>query len=343
MQTLTFIGPHHLEWREIVEPAIDRPEQALVRPIAVATCDLDTGAIWGEAPLPGPFELGHEFVAEVLAVGDAVTATRPGDLVIVPFQISCGTCARCASGHTGSCLTVPPRSAFGLAPLSREWGGALADLALVPFADAMVVPLPAGVDPVVAASVSDNVPDGWRAVAGPLERRPGAPVLVVGGAGAGSVGLYATAVAVALGAERVDYVDDDETRLRVAEKVGANPIEGARERRYGPYPIVVNHAADADGLHAAIRSVEPGGVVTSTSIYFEELTGVPLLEMYGTGVTLTTGRVNARASIPAVLDLVTSGRLRPELVTADVVDWADAAEALAEHRYKTVVTRAAAS
>jgi len=61
--------------------------------------------------------------------------------------------------------------------------------------------------------------------------------------------------------------------------------------------------------------------------------------MYTRGVTLTTSRVSARAVIPAVLDLITSGRLHPELVTARVVDWTDAADALAQHTHKTVVVR----
>jgi threonine dehydrogenase-like Zn-dependent dehydrogenase len=339
VQTLTYLGPHHLEWREVVDPAIGSPVEALIRPIAVATCDLDTGVVHGQAPLPGPFEFGHEQVGEVVSVGDAVTTVARGDLVIVPFQISCGTCARCVAGQTGSCLSVPKLSAYGLAPLSHEWGGALADLVRVPFADAMLVPLPQGVDPVTVASMSDNLPDGWRAVAGPLARNPGAPVLVLGGAGAGSIGLYAAAIAVALGAESVDYVDTDEVRLRVAETLGASPIEGPWKRKYGPYPIVVNHTSDSDALRSAIRSVEANGILTSTSIYFEDLTGLPLLEMYTTGVTVTTSRVDARASIPAVLELVTTGRLQPELVTTEVVAWSDAAEALAVHRYKTVVSR----
>jgi threonine dehydrogenase-like Zn-dependent dehydrogenase len=64
-----------------------------------------------------------------------------------------------------------------------------------------------------------------------------------------------------------------------------------------------------------------------------------MLEMYTSGVTLTTSRVSARAVMPAVLDLIATGRLHPELVTARVVDWADAADAMAEHTHKTVVVR----
>jgi alcohol dehydrogenase len=230
-------------------------------------------------------------------------------------------------------------ASYGLAPLSREYGGALSDLVAVPFADAMLVPLPFGVEPAAAASASDNIPDGWRAVAPYLARRPGAPVLVLGGTGGGSVGLYAAAVAVALGSERVDYVDEDPDRLTVAERVGANALQEPVAKRYGPYPITVNHSVEPSGLTTALRSTEPGGTCTSTTIYFGSDVSIPMLEMYTTGVTLTTSRVSARAIMPDVLELIASGRMHPELVTARVIAWADAADALAEHTHKTVVVR----
>ena len=66
---------------------------------------------------------------------------------------------------------VPLMASYGLAPLSREYGGALSDLVEVPFGEAMLVPLPAGIDPAAAASASDNIPDGWRAVAPLLAQR----------------------------------------------------------------------------------------------------------------------------------------------------------------------------
>ena len=157
-------------------------------------------------------------------MGDDVAGVAPGDVVVVPFQISCGGCAPCRAGHTGSCATVPRGSAYGMQPLGGPWGGALADRLRVPYADAMLVALPAGVDPVAVASVADNVPDGYRAVAGALAADPGADVLVVGGF-ARSVGLYAAACARALGAGRVVYADVDAGRLERAEALGAEPVE----------------------------------------------------------------------------------------------------------------------
>ena len=94
---------------------------------------------------------------------------------------------------------------YGLGEMGGlEWGGLLVDLVTVPHADAMLVKLPADVDPVAVASASDNIPDGWRTVGPQLAADPAAEVLVVGGdAGPHSIGLYAAGLAVALGAARV--------------------------------------------------------------------------------------------------------------------------------------------
>jgi threonine dehydrogenase-like Zn-dependent dehydrogenase len=339
MQQLMFVGAGRLDWKEVTAPELSGADDALVRPIAVATCDLDAALVSGRAPLPGPFAFGHEFVADVLDIGDAVKSVRTGDRVIVPFQVSCGACEPCRRGLTASCATAGAGAAFGMAPIARrEWGGALSDYVRVPYADAMLVGLPAGLDPASVASVSDNVPDGWRAVAPELDRTPGAPGLVVGGAG--DVALYAVAVAAALRSERIDYVDTDGRRLAVAERLGANAIERRADgSRLGRYPITVDHSGEVHGLQSALRSTEPEGTCTSTAIYFAAETPLPLLDMYTRGVVFRTGRVNARTAIPHVLDLINTGRLRPELVTSATVPWNDAPEALARLDAKTVIVR----
>ena len=229
-------------------------------------------------------------------------------------------------------------------------GGALSDLVGVPFADAMLVPAPDGLQPASIASVSDNVPDGWRTVAGPLAERPGAAVLIVGG-GLPSISLYAAQAALALGAERVDFVDLDAERLALAEAVGAQPIEvgpngedglydDAFPERLGPYAITVDASAHPAGLACALRSTEPDGICTSGGIYYSALTPVPLLEMYTKGITFRTGRCHARSSIPEVLDLVRAGRIQPERITTAVVPWEEAPQALSQPRTKLVVARA---
>jgi threonine dehydrogenase-like Zn-dependent dehydrogenase len=229
-------------------------------------------------------------------------------------------------------------------PLGGPWGGALADVLRVPFADAMLVPLGDGLDPVAVASVADNVPDGYRAVAAPLAQAPGAEVLVVGG-WARSIGLYAAASAKALGAERVVYADADPGRLERAAALGAEPVpvpageDGAPSwpAKFGRFPVTVDASGYHGGLHAALRSATPDGTCTSVAIYFEPATPLPLLEMYTRGCTLHTGRCHARALIPEVLALIAAGRLDPALVTSAVVGFDDAEAALAEPPTKLVL------
>src|SRR5918996_5163022 len=175
MDQLFFIGRGRVEWRDIPEPDLVDASDALVRPIAVATCDLDTMLVHGDAPFQGPFPLGHEGVGEVVAVGADVASVRIGDRVIIPFQVSCGTCSRCVRGRTAHCEATNPGAMYGLEPFGGPWGGFFSDAVRVPWADHMLVQLPDGVDPLAVASLSDNICDGWRTVAPYIEAATSLP------------------------------------------------------------------------------------------------------------------------------------------------------------------------
>jgi threonine dehydrogenase-like Zn-dependent dehydrogenase len=336
MQQLTYTAANDLQWREAPEPELSSDRAALVRPKAVATCDLDAIIISGESPFPPPFPLGHECVAEVLDTGDSVTSVRPGQLVSVPFQISCGECESCRLGRSGNCSGVAFMSTYGFGPAVEKWGGFLSDLVCVPYADHMLVPVPAGLEPAAVASASDNISDAWRSVGPPLAENPGAPVLVVGGAGPGSIGIYAAALAVALGADSVLYVDADADRRRTAAALGAETLADP-PKRLGPFPITVDSSADPQGIALALRSTAPDGLCTSTAIYFGEQPSLPLLEMYTKGITFKTGRVHAREAMPRVLELARAGAFQPERVTTRVVPFTDAREALLEGGWAKLV------
>jgi threonine dehydrogenase-like Zn-dependent dehydrogenase len=336
VQQLTYTAPNTLEWQEAPSPGLCSDASALVRPVAVATCDLDALIIVGGSPFAPPFAIGHECVAEVLDLGDAVSRLTPGQLVSVPFQISCGECRPCKAGLTANCAEVGFMSTYGFGPAVQRWGGFLSDTVCVPYAEHMLVPLPAGLEPSAVASASDNISDAWRTVGPPLAEQPGAPVLVVGGAGAGSIGLYAAGLAVALGSESVVYVDADEARSATAASLGAETLR-EMPKRLGPFPVTVDSSADPKGLALALRSTAPDGICTSTSIFFDEQPSLPLLEMYTKGITFKTGRANARPAMGHVLELAASGALHPELVTTSVVGWSDAAAALLEGGWTKLV------
>jgi threonine dehydrogenase-like Zn-dependent dehydrogenase len=340
MPDLTFAGPDAIEWQDAgPPPSLESDAGALVRPVAVATCDLDDLIVSGGSPFPPPFAIGHEGVAEVVEVGDAVTAFAPGDRVVVPFQVSCGQCAQCLAGRSGNCATVPWGSTYGFGFGDAYWGGFLADLVRVPYADHMLVPLPAGVSPEAGASASDNIPDGYRAVSMLRDQWPGAPVLVVGGAGPGSIGLYAVGHAVALGSERVLYVDEDEGRRRIAERLGAETLGEVPDRLGEGFPITVDSSANPRGLELALRATAPDGTCTSTGIYFDasQAPRFPLFEMYVRNATFVTGRPHVRSVIPDALQEIASGALDPTVVTTRVVAWEDAPDALVEHGWNKLV------
>ncbi len=366
MRQLTFLRPGRLEWREAPTPRLQGPGEALVRPLSVARCDLDRAVLRGEAPfrgrllhflrnhLPpgvgqrglfrnapfkGPYPFGHEFVGVVTETGDAVRSVQPGAIVACSFQICCGACEFCREGLTGNCTGVPARSMYGFGELGGDWGGALADLVRVPFADFMLVPLPTGLDPLPLGSLPDNIVDGWRTVGPILARRPGASVLVIGG-GAVSVGLYAAGIAAAMGASAVTYVDADADRRGIASRLGVGEVLAAAPARVRPvYDVTVEASASEAGLSVAIRATRPGGVCTSVGIYYSPTTPMPLLAMYGTGITFVHGRVNSRSCMGEVLPLIESGCFDPRPVTGLVAAWDDAAEALLDPAAKVLVTR----
>ena len=337
MKQLTFVEAGKLQWRDVAEPRLEADGEAIVRPLAVATCDLDRFFVRGDVPAGREFAFGHECVAEVVEVGDSVTAAAPGDIVSVPFQISCGECARCRAGQTGNCESVDFLSTYGLPLGPDHYGGFVSDLARVPYAAAMLVGVPEGIEPARIASLSDNIPDAWRAVGPQLDDEPGAPVLVCGGIG--SIPLYAVALALAKGAERVDFVGGRPYEREIAERLGANLLDEQFPKRLGPYPITVAGSPNHDGLACALRSTDKDGTCTVVAVFFEPETPVPLLEMYTSGIRFQTGRCHARATMEPILELVRDGSFRPELVTHETARWDDAAEAVAGHDGKLVIGR----
>ncbi|WP_186294103.1 zinc-dependent alcohol dehydrogenase [Bradyrhizobium guangdongense] len=348
MRQLTFIEPGKFEWHDVPAPRISSDTDAIVRPLTVARCDLDFYIARGIARHRGPFAFGHETIGEVVEAGPAVPF-RPGERVAVPFQLSCGRCANCQRGFTNSCSSFPFGAAYGLKATSgTEFGGALSDLIYVPFADHMLLPLPAGVDPIVAASAPDNIADGWRAVQPHLQARPGGSVLVVGGGensdglGAMSVGLYAAGAAVALMAGEVLYLDDDENRRQRARLMGATVdrlalAEGRSAERQ--FDIVVLALGSDAALQFAIQSTGPNGVLTSVTIFLDRTNAVPLTRAYTKGLTFLTGRVNSRSVLPGVLACIACGAFHPEHVTSRTFTFDQAADAMTEAGPKFVFCR----
>lgn len=340
MKQLVFVEPGKLEWQDAPEPQ-PGPGQATVRPLAVSRCDLDI-AMAAFGLFPGPYPVGHEIAAEVLAVGAGVMRVRPGQRVAVPFQISCGTCRPCGERHYAACEPNQARAgaAFGFGESGGGHGGGLADMLVVSDADHLLVAAPDAISDIALATIPDNVIDAYRTVVDGLRERPGADVLIVGG-DAPSISLYTILCARALGAGRIRYADSDQARLAAASDLGAEitDLRGEFPHRLDRAPIVIAASLAVEGLHCAIRSTQAYGRLTVVTIHFAPQTPLPLLEMYTRGITFHTSRADSRRYLPEVLDLVAAGRLDPLAVPTTVVDWDRAAQRWLEPAIKMVITR----
>ena len=353
MRSVVLTRPGRLDWWDTPVPAAPAPGGAIVMPLAMATCDLDPPVGLGATPFPTPLHFGHESVGEVLAVGEAVRTVRPGDRVAVPFQISCGTCPACRNRLTGNCRSVPPISMYGFGLAGGAWGGVFAEQVSVPYADAMLVPLPAGVDPVAVASVADTLSDAYRHI-GPyverIRRHPEGPSIILFGAvrrdsvfGA-SVPLYAAQIARALVPEANVLVV--EARAAVREHAARLGFEACEPKALGrrQAPLVVDSSADPRGLTAALRATAPDGICTCAGTLHASVK-IPAARMFGRNSTLKLARSHIRTVIPKVLDLVAAGRIRPELVTTTIASFEDAPKVLSDHlrgaATKTILVRTA--
>ncbi|MFP5322056.1 MAG: zinc-binding dehydrogenase [Acidimicrobiia bacterium] len=157
-----------------------------------------------------------------------------------------------------------------------------------------------------------------------------------------AVRLFAVASAVALGAPRVVYVDQDAERLRLAAAFGAEVVEAPlddlpRDERFA---VTVDASGLDEGREHAIRSTKPNGTCTSVSGGITPRASLPLQSMYAKGITYEVGRVHARATAPEVLDLVASGALDPGIAIGRTVPFDDAIEAMTAPDVKLVLTAA---
>jgi alcohol dehydrogenase len=319
MRSLMFVAPGQLRFHDVDDPSIVAPSDALVRPLAATTCDLDHHVIADKTPFSGlgPFPLGHECVGTVVDVGPQCTQVGVGDVVGVAWHIACGDCAQCQLGHSARCVRHGDAQ-YGL-PVNGAWGGTFSELIRVPYADYNLAPLPAAIDPVHLASIGDNLALGWETVMPTVAGVTDPQVAVFGGTG--SIGLYCVDVAVHCAGARTVYYDDDPDRMAVAEKLGAEvcDINGKREKGFH---LAVDASADPERLRKALLSVVPEGHVNSVGIYFGDV-ALPMLQLYVRGVHFHNGKGHARPNMTPTLDAVAAGTLHPELVTSGVYGWDD--------------------
>jgi glutathione-independent formaldehyde dehydrogenase len=203
------------------------PHGVILRTIATNICGSDQHMVRGRTTAPANLVLGHEITGEVVEVGTDVEFIKVGDIVSVPFNISCGRCRNCKERKTGICLNVNPDrpgSAYGYVDMGG-WVGGQAEFVLVPYADWNLLKFPdrdQALEKIMDLTMlSDILPTGFHgAVTAGVG--VGSTVYV---AGAGPVGLAAASSAILLGAAVVVVGDMNEGRLAQARSFGCETVD----------------------------------------------------------------------------------------------------------------------
>jgi glutathione-independent formaldehyde dehydrogenase len=205
------------------------PHGVILRTVSTNICGSDQHMVRGRTTAPAGLVLGHEITGEVIETGPDVEFIKVGDLVSVPFNISCGRCRNCKERKTGICLNVNPDrpgSAYGYVDMGG-WVGGQAEYVLVPYADWNLLRFPdrdQALEKIMDLTMlSDILPTGFHgAVTAGVG--VGSTVYV---AGAGPVGLAAAASAQLLGAAVVIVGDLNEDRLAQARSFGCETVNVA--------------------------------------------------------------------------------------------------------------------
>ncbi len=269
MRALTWQGIEDVEVKDVPDPRIEDPHDAVVRVTSTAICGSDLHLYKVLAPYLKPGDvLGHEFMGIVEEVGSAVANLQVGDRVVVPFNISCGHCWMCDRGLFAQCETTQNReqgkgaSLFGYTSLYGAVPGGQAERVRVPHADFGPVKLPQDMPDERFLYLSDILPTAWQGVQY-AEVPEGGSLAVIG---LGPVGLLAVRSAKQLGIEHVIGVDLLPDRLAKAQASGAQTVDLSEVEDVGDAVRDLTDGRGADGVLEAVGMEAHGNPVAEKVI-----------------------------------------------------------------------------
>ncbi len=304
MRAITFQGIEDVRLREVPDPRIEEPADALVQVERTAICGSDLHVFHGrERGLDLGTAMGHEFLGVVVEVGAAVAGFRPGDRVVSPFSTCCGRCFFCVRGLTSRCAEG---QLFGWVERGKGLPGAQAEYVRVPLADSVLVRLPSDSTLDVAILVADVLPTGFHAA----EAAGVSSDDVLAILGAGPVGLCALLAARERGVRRIFVFDAVAERLEHAARMGATPVSIAAAEPAVPVldgtegrgaDAVIEAVGSPGATRLAVDLVRAGGTISAVGVHTEEAFAFSPAEAYAKNLVYRSGRAPVRASMERLL------------------------------------------
>ncbi|MFY2556755.1 zinc-dependent alcohol dehydrogenase [Corallococcus terminator] len=341
MRALTYQGPFKVRVENKPDPRLEHPQDVILKVTRTAICGSDLHLLHGLVPdTRVGHTFGHEFTGVVEELGSEVAQLHKGDRVVVPFNISCGTCFYCQRGLTASCENSNPSSdvacgVYGYSHTTGGYDGGQAEYVRVPFADVGPLKIPEGMEDEEALFLGDILPTGYMG-AEMGEIKGGETVVVFG---AGPVGLFAMRSAWLMGAGRVIAVDCVQYRLDFAERYAKVETVNFREvddivlylkdlfDGRGPDVCIDAVGMEAEGslgqrvlglglkleagaptvLTWCIDVVRKGGNVSIVGVYGPPWNLMPIGTAMNKGLTLRMNQCNVRRYMPHLLQHIREG------------------------------------
>jgi threonine dehydrogenase-like Zn-dependent dehydrogenase len=345
---MTYRGPYKVRVDDKPTPAIEHPNDAIVRVTRAAVCGSDIHLYHGLVPdtrVGSTF--GHEFTGVVEEVGANVDNLKAGDHVLVPFNISCGTCFFCSRELYSNCHNTNPNATavggiYGYSHTTGGYDGGQAQFVRVPYANVGPTKIPDGIDEEDALLLTDACPTGYQA-AEMGDIKEGDTVVVFG---AGPVGIFAARSAWLLGAGRVIVTDHLDYRLdfvrnyaqcetfnfthvddivvylkKVTDHLGADvcidavgcDATGDLLQTFTGLKLKLQAGA-ATPVMWAINSVRKGGTVSIVGVYGPTFNLVPIGNVVNKGLTIRANQCSVKRHLPRLFEHVLAGRIDPKAV-----------------------------
>jgi alcohol dehydrogenase len=314
MKANVFHGKNEIRVEEVEKPRAGVGE-AVIQVTLTTICGTDLHIVRGEYPVKPGLIIGHEPVGVIEELGDGITGYQIGDRVLVGAITPCGQCSACLSGHASQCGQGQGYEALGGWRFGNTINGAQAEFLLVPHAQANLAKIPDELSDEQVVLLADIASTGFGG-AESAGIKIGDSVVVFA---QGPIGLCATAGAKLLGASFIIGVDGDEHRLAMAKQMGADLTLDYREtdvvaevqRLTGGADVSIEALGTQQTFESALRSLRPGGTLSSLGVYSGKLQ-IPY-EAFAAGIgdhkIVTTLCPGGKERMRRLMEVVRHGRV----------------------------------